>query len=68
MKLLSKLVAGAGLTVASVSAFAVPTDYTGLVATVDFSTVITGLLAIGAVIMAVIVVRKGIRLIMGMLS
>jgi hypothetical protein len=67
MNLFKRAVAGAALAVASVTAFAAPTDYTTMVNTVDFSTVITGLLAIGAVIMAVMVVRKGIRMIMGML-
>lgn len=42
------------------------TDYTSLTTAVDFSSVETSLLAVGAVIVGILVVRKGIRWILGM--
>jgi len=76
MKLLKKAVARIAVlaafavaSVASVPALAAstPVDYTTMTSQVDFGTVITGFLAIGAVIMFMYVAYKGITLVIGML-
>lgn len=48
-------------------AYATGPDYTSLTAAVDFSGVITAILAVAALLAAVYVVRKGIRLVLGSL-
>lgn len=41
------------------------TDYSTLTNAVDFASVITALLAVAAVLVGVLIVRKGIRFVMG---
>ena len=48
-------------------ALAVAPDYTTLTSSVDFGSVITGILALAAVIMGVYVVVKGVKFLFGML-
>ena len=55
------------LTAVSFGAAAVPPDYTTMTSQVDFTTVITGFLAIGAILMVMYVAHKGVKLIIGML-
>ena len=45
--------------------FAAAPDFTTLTAGVDFSTVITGILAVSALLAVVLVVRKGAKLVLG---
>jgi hypothetical protein len=52
----------------SVSSFASQADFTSLTGAVTFSNVITALLAIGAIMAALYVARKGVYLILGMLK
>jgi len=61
------LVAGiAASSFAALPAFAQnSTDYSGLTGAVDFTAVVTALLAVAALVAAVLVVRKGIRFILG---
>lgn len=49
------------------SAYAV-TDYTGITTAVDFSGVITGILAVAALIAAVLVVKRGVKMLLGMIG
>jgi hypothetical protein len=49
-------------------AFAVGTDYSTITAAVDWSTVITGILAIAALIAAVLVVKRGAKMLLGMIG
>lgn len=70
MKLFNKakaVVALAVLTAVSFGAVAAPPDYTTMTSQVDFGTVITGFLAIGAILMVMYVAHKGVKLIIGML-
>lgn len=55
------------------SAFATTTtttapDYSSIISGVDFSTVITGVISVAAVIAGVLVARKGARLLLGMIG
>lgn len=51
------------------SALATPTtDYDGIVAAVDWSDVVTAITAIAALLAAVLVVRKGVRMALGMIK
>lgn len=64
--LLTALVVTMGLATPASAQNAV--DYSSLTGAVNFGSVITGLLAVGAIIVAVLVARKGIRWIMGMVK
>lgn len=59
-----KFVAGFALTVATGSAFAVGPDFSSLTAAVDFSTVGTAILAVGALLAVPLVIRKGARMVL----
>ena len=62
------LVAGS-LLLAPAMVFATPTtDYDGIVAAVDWSDVVTAITAIAALLAAVLVVRKGVRMALGMIK
>lgn len=45
-----------------------PTAYDGIVAAVDWSDVVTAITAIAALLAAVLVVRKGVRMALGMIK
>ena len=55
------------LAILALPALAVAPDYTTLTSSVDFGSVITGILALAAVIMGVYVVVKGVKFLFGML-
>lgn len=58
---------GSAFTAAAVPAAAQATgqDYSTLTSAVDFSTVITAIMAVAALLLAVLVVRKGVRFVLG---
>lgn len=61
----------AALALVAAPAFATPgtgADYSTLTAAVDWSTAITGMMAVAAVVAGVLVVRKGIRFVLGMIK
>lgn len=68
MKKLAAMVALAAAMI-GVPALATPTatDYSTLTAAVDWSTAITALMAVAALVAGVLVVRKGIRFVLGAL-
>ena len=55
------------LAVSVLAASPAAANYSGLTSAVDFSAVITALLAVAAVIVGVLIVRKGIRFVLGAL-
>jgi len=55
------------IAILSLPALAVAPDYTTLTSSVDFTSVIAGILALAAVIMGVHVVVKGVKFLFGML-
>lgn len=58
----------AALLFASGSAMAAAPDFTSLTAAVDFSTVATAILAIGALLAVPSVVKKGARIVLSMIG
>lgn len=50
------------------TAFAAAPDYTTVTAAVDFGSVVTGLLAIGALIAAIMAARKGLRILLSFIK
>lgn len=67
-KFLNRAALAAAAATLSGGAFAVGTDYSSLTSAVDFSTVGTALLAIGAVIMVPKVVKWGVRKVLSMIA
>ena len=65
-----KSAAAASLVTALVaqSAFAAAPDYSTLTADVDWSTVVTGLLAVGALLAAVLAAKKGVRMLLSLIK
>jgi hypothetical protein len=70
LKNLMKRVGIVSLATASVGAFAAPApvDYTQLTSSVDFSGVITAILAIAVILCAVYVARTGVRFVLNMVK
>lgn len=69
-KLKKLAAAGALLALSAGQAMATPTttDYDAIVAAVDWGDVITGIGAVGALIAAVLVVRRGTRMLLSMIG
>ena len=65
--LLSSLFAFLCASLFSIGAFAQAPDYTTITGAVSFTGVITAILAIGAILMGVYVVWKGVKMVIGML-
>lgn len=69
MKNLKKLGFGLLALVGSAAAMATPTtDYDAIVAAVDWADVITGIGSVAALIAAVLVVKKGSKMLLGMIG
>jgi len=64
---IEKALAAGGLTMASVSAFAVAPDFTSLTASIDFSTAISAILLVMAALAGVYIIMKGGDLILSKL-
>jgi len=67
MRKIASLAALAATSLVAVPAFAVPQSYTTLTEAVDWSTAITAIMAVAALLAAVLVVRKGIKFVLGMI-
>jgi hypothetical protein len=67
MRLLKTATASALLLTVAAPAFAVPQSYATLTDAVDWSTAITAIMAVAALLAAVLVVRKGIKFVLGMI-
>lgn len=63
-----KLIALAGVVLLPVTAFATPDPYAGITAAIDFDAVGTVVAAAGAALALVFVLRKGVRLALGMIK
>lgn len=61
-----QIVAGSALVLAAGSAMAAGPDYASLTTGLDWSTAITGILAIGALLIGVYAAIKGAKMIIGM--
>lgn len=59
---------GGAVALAAGNVSAAPTDFTSLTTAVDFSTVITAILAIGAIMATVYVAWKGVKMVLGALN
>ena len=66
MNRITTYIAGLLASFLSFSAFALPVDLTPLTAAVDFSSVTTAVLAIAALLMAVYVAIKGVKIVINM--
>lgn len=63
----SRLLLAAGIATAFSSPVLAQANYSELTTAVDWSTAITAIMAVAAVIAGVLVVRKGVRFVLGML-
>lgn len=63
----AKLVGGLSLVLLPVASFATPGTYDALTSAVDWSDVGTALVAVGALLAAVFVIRKGVKLVLAMI-
>ena len=67
--MLKKLFAAAAVAVAAPSVFAAdPVDYSTLTNSLDFSTVATGAMAIGAAVIGMYAAIKGVKIVIGMVK
>ena len=60
-----KLILAAGLATAAATPALAQQNYSTLTSAVDFSSAITAIMAVAALVAAVLVVRKGIRFVLG---
>lgn len=63
-----KVVAGVGLVALAPLAVASGPDYSGITSAVDFGAVATGVIAVGALIAAVLVAKRGARMLLSMIG